>query len=263
MTVRPAIIAVVSLLSGMATAQEQQLTQDNSHEAALSDWSRVLAHFVDEEGRIEFRGLAGDRGDLDRFVNYVGRVSPSTQPEHFDEPLKVLAYHINAYNALAMHGVLEAGIPAGFTSFFKRAIFFKFRRVVIGGRNTSLYDYENRIIRPLGEPRVHFALNCMVRDCPRLPREAFWAAELDLQLETVTREFFSKEKHIRVDTENLEVWLSEILDFYTEDFVADGRRQSLISYVNRYVPTPIGDGYRVQFIPYDWTINRQRPGATF
>ena len=103
----------------------------------------------------------------------------------------------------------------------------------------------------------------MVRDCPRLPREAFRAAELDLQLETVTREFFSKEKHIRVDTESLEVWLSEILDFYTEDFVADGRRQGLISYVNRYVPTPIGVGYRVKFIPYDWSINRQRPGATF
>ena len=47
MTVRPAIIAVVSLLSGMATAQEQQLTQDISYEAALSDWSRVLVLFVD------------------------------------------------------------------------------------------------------------------------------------------------------------------------------------------------------------------------
>ena len=74
MTVRPAIIAVVSLLFGMGAAQEQPLTHDIPYEAALSDWSRVLARFVDKEGRIDFSGLAGDREDLDRFVNYVGRV---------------------------------------------------------------------------------------------------------------------------------------------------------------------------------------------
>ena len=27
-----------------------------------------------------------------------------------------------------------------------------------------LYDYENEVIRPIGEVRVHFALNCMARD---------------------------------------------------------------------------------------------------
>ena len=43
MTVRPAIIAVVSLLFGMGAAQEQPLTHDIPYEAALSDWSRVLA----------------------------------------------------------------------------------------------------------------------------------------------------------------------------------------------------------------------------
>ena len=203
------------------------------------------------------------KGTVDRFVDYIGRVRPATRPDEFDEPTKVLAYHLNAYNALAMHGVLEAGIPAGFTNFLKRARFFKFRKIVIGGENTSLYDYENRVIRPIEEPRVHFALNCMVRDCPRLPQEPFRAEKLDAQLETATQEFFSKPRHIRVDAEKREVWLSEILDFYTEDFVADGRRQSLVNYVNRYLSTALDGDYQVQFIPYDWTLNQQPSGGAF
>ncbi len=101
MIVRRAIIATASLLSGVGAAQGQSPTQELPYEAAVSDWSRVLARFVDEEGRIDFRGLADDRADLDRFVEYISRVSPATQPDKFDEPAKVLSYHINAYNALA------------------------------------------------------------------------------------------------------------------------------------------------------------------
>lgn len=262
MIVRRAIIAIASLLSGVV-AQGQSTTLEVPYETAVSAWSRVLARFVDEEGRIDFRRLADDRADLDLFVEYTSRVSPATRPDEFDEPEQVLSYHINAYNALAMHGVIETGIPTGFTSFLKRARFFWFRNIVIGGRNTSLYSYENKVIRSLEEPRVHFALNCMVRDCPRLPREPFRADTLDSQLEAATREFFSKPRHIRVDAEKREVRLSEILDFYTEDFVADGRRQSLIGYVNRYLSTPIDDDYQVQFIPYDWTTNQQPAGTAF
>jgi hypothetical protein len=46
--------------------------------------------------------------------------------------------------------------------------FFLLRKYRVGGEDMSLYALENDIIRPLGEPRVHFALNCMAVSCPRL-----------------------------------------------------------------------------------------------
>lgn len=49
------------------------------------------------------------------------------------------------------------------------------------------------------------------------------------------------------------VWLNEILDFYTEDFVpvpAD----DLIDDADRYAPRRIPIDYAVRFTPYDWTI---------
>ena len=141
--------------------------------------------------------------------------------------------------------------------FFKRASFFKFRRVVIAGAKTNLYDYENKVIRPLDEPRVHFALNCMVRDCPQLPREPFSADTLDQQLDSASWEFFNKDKHLRIDQQGKRIWVSAILDFYTEDFVSSGKPGDLPRYINRYRKTPLPDGYSVRFMDYDWTINQQ------
>lgn len=237
-------------LSATAVTSEQ-------NQEALAGWSRTLERFVDDEGRTDFKSLANHTDDLRMFVAFVESTSPASHPEQFATEEDVLAYHINAYNALAMYGVIDKGIPDGFNSFFKRASFFKFRKIVIGGKKTSLYDYENKVIRPLGDPRVHFALNCMVRDCPRLPRQAFTAETLDQQLEAASREFFTKEKHFRLDDDNRILYVSSILDFYTEDFVPSGKAADLASYINTYLEQPVPEGYKVKFIKYDWTINQQ------
>ena len=222
----------------------------------IDAWSRVLNVYVDDQGRTDFKSLAGDTSDLDAYVNVLATNGPRSRPQLFDTPEKVLAYHINAYNVLAMHGVIEEDIPKNFSSFFKRAKFFKFRKVKLDGTTTNLYDYENEVIRPLGDPRVHFALNCMVRDCPRLPREPFDGTKLEVQLQDLTVKFFGKAKYLRIDKTKREVRVSEILKFYTEDFVRSGKRRDLISYINRYTENALPSDYRVRFIPYDWTINQ-------
>jgi hypothetical protein len=204
--------------------------------------------------RTNFGELAARRSSLDEFVTYVARVSPASAPEIFPRRVDVLAYHLNAYNALAMKGVIDEGVTDGFTGFFRRQRFFRLRKITVGGRSMSLSRYENDVIRPLGEPRVHFALNCMARSCPRLPQEAFDADALEAQLESAAREFLNDPRNVRVDVTAREVWLSSIFDFYTEDFAPDRRRESLISYVNRYRDEPIEPGLTVKFIPYDWTL---------
>ncbi len=53
------------------------------------------------------------------------------------------------------------------------------------------------------------------------------------------------------------VYLSEILDFYPEDFLTPAT-PSLIAYVNPYLSEPIPLDYEVRFIDYDWTIANSR-----
>lgn len=220
-------------------------------------WERVLQQHVDAEGRVNFSAIARNRADLDRFVSYIYDISPESQPSLFAQPAQVLAYHLNAYNALAMHKVLERGIPQTLAGWRKLG-FFYLGPVQVGGERMSLWHYENRVIRPLGDPRIHFALNCMSVSCPRLPREPFLAERLDEQLERETRAFFADPRNLQVDHAREEVILSEILKFYTEDFLAAA--PSLLAYVNRYSPEPVPETYAVRFAPYDWAINRQ-PGT--
>jgi hypothetical protein len=218
-------------------------------------WASVLERYVDDQGRVDFQGVAADRGDLDTYVAWVARVSPASNPELFPTQADRNAYYLNSYNALAMYNVIDAGIPETLEG-LRKVPFFFFRKVEIGGERMSLATYENETIRKLGDPRVHFALNCMAAGCPRLPREPFTAAGLDAELDREAREFFAEPRNLVVEPERQAFRVSEILSFFTGDFLAVA--PSLPAYINRYRDgSPIPDGYKAEFIDYDWRVNNQ------
>jgi Protein of unknown function, DUF547 len=218
-------------------------------------WTRVLTRYVDDAGRIDFDSLRQNHVDLDRVVAFIAAVDPVSQPQRFSNKHARLAFYINAYNALAMYGVVQAGVPeslGGLTKF----TFFYLRTFTIGGKSISLYKFENDVIRPLGEERVHFALNCMVVSCPRLPRVAFSAASLERQVDAAARGFIGETRNVWVDSASREVWLSAIFDFYTADFLAHA--PSLIAYVNRYRAVQVAADFKVRFLEYHWTVNHRK-----
>lgn len=220
-------------------------------------WATVLEANVDRQGKIDFAGVAETPYPLRSYVNYIANVSPENRPEQFAGEGARMAYYLNSYNALAMYGVVHLEIERGFQSLWARADFFKLQRYQVGGRWISLLDYENKVIRPLGDPRVHFALNCMVKGCPRLPQTPLRASDLDQQLDQAAKEFLNDPRNVQVENDSKRVRLSEILKFYTEDFVNPQVESSLIDYVNRYRHPPIPNHFSVEFIPYDWSLNKK------
>lgn len=250
------VIGLLSVLaSGCTTLVPPPVVRERAAVEPIESWTRVLQKHVDSQGRVDFAGVAKDRTDLDRYVGWIYANGPANQPQQYPTPAHVLAYHLNAYNALAMYNVIESGIPETNAGLAKVRFFF-LRKVRIGGEEMSLRAYENDVIRKLGDPRVHFALNCMAASCPRLPREPFSADRLEAQLDREARFFFNESRNLRVDDAAQTVWLSEILDFYPEDFLS--KSPSLIGYANRYRQPPVPENYKLEFTPYDWTINRQR-----
>src|SRR6266545_4761940 len=218
-------------------------------------WTKVLARNVDDSGRIDFDALRQNHVDLDRVVAFAAAVDPDSQPQRFPDKHSRLAFYINAYNALAMYGVVQAGVPeslGGLTKF----TFFYLRTFTVGGKSISLYKLENDVIRPLGEERIHFALNCMVVSCPRLPRVAFSAAGLEGELDTAARSFIGDNRNVWIEHAKNEVWLSAIFDFYTEDFLAHA--PSLVAYVNRHRAAQIPSDFKVRFLEYHWTVNHRK-----
>jgi len=248
-----------------------------SHEA----FGRVLNAFVDDRGRVDYAALKADPGGLELYYRLIASYSPDSHPALFPDRDHELAYWINAYNAAAMkivvdyypvRSITDIGPPAPLFFLPDKWGFFLLHRPQFGTVNTSLYYLENSVIRKrFLEPRIHFALNCASISCPRLPREAFTGPLLQQQLEHEARTFFAKESNLKIDHQASVVYLSSIMDWYQDDFIAwlekhhPDRRASLLGYVALYVDDQTAGelakagGYGVEFVPYDWTLNDQNP----
>ena len=83
----------------------------------------------------------------------------------------------------------------------------------------------------------------------------FEASRLDAQLNAAATLFFSEERNVDLRPVSKTVRFNEILRFYTRDFLAVS--PSLIAYANKYRTEKIPLEWKVEFIPYDWTVNRQ------
>jgi hypothetical protein len=150
-------------------------------------WARVLAAAVDAQGRVDFNALIAVHADLDRYVAWIYERSPERWPEFYRTRAHAIAFHVNAYNALALYNLLQAGVP-GSLSRFERKRLFEIHKLLVGGQPLSLDEYRAQI-RALGEPRVEFAITSQFAHEPRLAREPYRAATIDAQLARAERAF--------------------------------------------------------------------------
>ena len=251
-------------------------------EFSHADLDRVLRRFVDDQGLVDYAGLAREPFVLGTYLGQLAAYSPASHPALFPREADRLAYWLNAYNAIVLRLVLEhypirsvmdvrtawwnALLPEG-------AGFFLGQRFPLGGRSTSLHALEKRILRTrFADPRIHFALNCPSLGCPRLPRHAFAADRFEEQLATETRRFLAEPRNVRVDSATRTVWLSAIFDGYEDDFrrwqEQRSRPPTLLGFVvDEAAPATADDaaraaaqGFAVRFVDHDWRLNDQALG---
>ncbi len=162
-----------------------------------------------------------------------------------------LAFYINVYNILAIkmvldHWPVESIKDAG--SLF-RPVWGK-TAGMIDGEEVSLDDKENNFLRPMNEPRVHFAIVCASVSCPDLRTEPYIAARLDTQLGAQARSFLhNQKKGVWVDEK--EIHVSKIFSWFKKDFIKGGGIAAFIQYYRPDLPNLEID----TDIDYDWSLN--------
>jgi hypothetical protein len=237
----------------------------------------LLARYVDAQGGVDYTAWQAEPGDvaaLDRFIASLAKASPESHPSHFAAPGAARAYYIHAYNAVVVRTVLELwpleSVKKVKTSLTSHLIpgkgFFYDRSFVLGGRSMNLYHLEHKILRKqIGDPRIHFAINCASGSCPAL-RASHWS---DQQLEAAAQAFCNDRKNVLCDDDKRTVFLSAIFDWYAQDFVDHQRtsggqpRATLLDYLIRYSSKPLAtrlgrakqEGYAIRYFDYDWRIN--------
>jgi hypothetical protein len=235
---------------------------------SYEDWGKVLGKYVDARGYVNYDALAVDRGDLDRFLAAIEKTSPRSNPELFPAKNDQLAYWLNAYNAQVFKGALARGPEK--ESVWKGGIFsgysfFVGMDIVLGGEKLNLKKLEDKTVREgFKDPRVHAALNCASKGCPRLPQVAFDPEKLDEQLDDGMKGFVAEKRNVTIDDAAKTVTLSKIFDWFSGDFVAYEKAHgdpdgSQIDYVNRYrgALPKVPKGYAIKFLEYDKGVNRQ------
>lgn len=162
------------------------------------------------------------------------------------------AFYLNAYNILVIGAVVER-LPL--TSVMKVPGFFDKLPFTVAGEKMTLNELEtNKLRKPYNDPRIHFALVCAAKGCPRLSREAFASPTLDAQLAAQTKRVLTDPTFIRLNAAAKKVQVSEIFKWYADDFKAPG--QALIPYLNQHrAAQPIPATYTVDYYPYDWGLN--------
>ena len=232
---------------------------------SYADWNDVLEAYVDEDGLVDYAGLAADRQALDRFISSIETTGPKSDPDAFPTRDDQLAYYINAYNAHVFQGVLELGPDAktvwGFTG--TGLGFFVRMKVEVDGERMSLKSLEDDIIRDgFKDPRIHAALNCASIGCPKLPKVAFLPERLDEQLDAEMTKFVNEERNCKIDTAAGTATLSKIFDWFRKDFEeyqAEHGGGGLREYINRYRPadSQLSADLKIEFAKYDKGLNRQ------
>jgi hypothetical protein len=241
-------------------------------EDLLLGWRRAVGAATGAGGAVDYAGLAASPEAAAAIARArdLARVDPAGLETR---PLR-LAFWINVYNALVLHGVLAFGVRGTVHrtwNFFGRAAYR------VGAGVFSLEEIEHGLLRnnatrvfppwpvlsakdprlvlavaPV-DPRIHFALNCGARSCP--PVGAYRPAALEGQLELATRSFVNAE--VTLDDRG-RVACSKLFRWYGRDF---GSPDALRDFLLRHLDEgPAKAALRAgappcrAFRPYSWAL---------
>lgn len=243
------LTSCLCLTCGVSTTYKNSTAQAPSHKL----WDSLLQAHVSPEGMVDYKGLIKDST---AFRNYLKILSSHPPGENWTKEEK-LAYWINAYNAFTIQLIVDhypvesiqdlhpkAYIPLVNSVWHKK--FFQ-----IGGKPMTLNAIEHKILRPkFEEPRIHFAIVCASKSCPKLLHQAYTPKAVDQQLTTQAKAFLADDFRNKISAD--QVQLSKIFSWFKGDFT---KEQSLIGFLNQYAPVTIEENASISYLEYDWSLN--------
>ena len=264
----PGLFFLVSLLLVVPTegvAQGSYAQESSSATVDHSAFDRLLGSYVDDSGFVNYRAWKSrDEETLRNYLQSLNKVRPDLLARSEE-----LAFWINAYNALTIQGILEFYPIQSIKDKVNRILGFNIwddYPMTVNGKAYSLNDIEHKILRKMGEPRIHFAIVCASLGCPKLRNQAYTGRNLHAQLEDQASYFFAQRRNFWIDRGGKTVYLSSILDWFGEDF--GGSNRSKLDFASKYLSEAKDREFlrsgelKVKYLDYDWALNEQKYTST-
>lgn len=255
------------------------VTRAEVNQEIYGPYQQILDQFLTEEN------LSGD-GLVSAF-DYQAAVDHDRTTQHLSEQREALAefevsglegreesvaFWINAYNFFMLDQILTERPDGkligsvwdygGRVNPFVDSVFER-EKFVIDRQEYSLSQIEKEILlgdeyadKGWKDARVHFAVNCASVGCPPLRDVIYTADNLEDLLSENTRRAFATDRHLKLEGDTLHV--TELFKWYEEDFEeASGSRKAFIrEWVDSSVADRVADTSDIEFIDYDWALNK-------
>ena len=245
---------------GKAWPANQRVSIDQIGHAPFSE---LLTQYVDNSGRVDYTGWKAAPNAQQSLTHYLESLSRAELSSPASREAK-LAFWINAYNALTIHGILREYPTSSIRNHTPRLFGYNIwddLQLVVGDQQFSLNQIEHEILRKMDEHRIHFAIVCASIGCPRLLNEAYTADRLEVQLTDNSQNFFADPNRFQADEDGAKLSVSPILLWFGKDFGAtpEERMQTIAPYLPNAAARELATSGKAKlaFLDYDWDLNDQ------
>ncbi len=230
--------------------QQEPVEQEKIEEEPVEDmtishdlWDELLSTHVSANGVVNYTGFKKDRAKHLSYLELLAKQIPDPSWSKSES----LAYWINAYNAFTVD-LIVSNLPVTSITSLDGGKPWDVKRITLAGTKYSLNNIEHDIIRPVfKDARIHFAVNCAAKSCPKLGNKAFSADNLDSMLNRLTKEFVNNTQANVISNDSAQ--LSKIFEWYAVDF------GDMVSFLNKYSNTKLSSGAQISYKDYNWNLN--------
>lgn len=227
----------------------------NGESNQWTEWSQSLIE-LQKEGK-----------DISGQLTFIQQFSASEIATDLTTDAQKKAFWINTYNALVQYQLGKH--PELFEN---RSSFYSKTFLILKDVNLSLDDIEHGILRKsqlklgLGyftdpfpssaeqilrvqtrDPRIHFALNCGAKSCPRIGNYA--PETIENSLNESSRQFLNKESNIDPNTNTIST--TPLFQWFQGDF---GGTKGIYQLLVRFQLIEGGETPSIVYKEYDWTL---------
>jgi hypothetical protein len=226
------------------------------------------------DGMVYYRALKSDRARLDAYVASLASASLADASRE-----EQVAFWLNAYNAIVLQTVIDhypiTQRSGDYPARSIRQVPGAFERLThrVAGRTVTLDQIEQTILPGFQDPRVYLALGRGAVGGGRLRSEAYSAANLERQLTEIANECVTRSQCADVDRVGNLVKLSAVFSWREKEFVAAyadkaaavfGDRSPIeraaLAFIDPRLVTIereflAKNAFKVEFLPFDWTLN--------
>lgn len=245
---RALAVATFVLLAGLVGPARAEDKVDHS------SFDAQLKRYVDDKGLVDYKTWKEkDAKALDAYIAKLGSVDEGklSRGEKF-------ALWINAYNAITIKSVIDKYPIKSIKDIdaWKAEVW-----TVAGKKNISLDHIEHKILRPMGDPRIHFAIVCASKGCPFLRAGAFTGDKIDEQLEEQVQKALGDPSKTKVDAGSKTVYASKVLDWFGDDFGASETQR--LTWLAKHFKDPaskkvaLDNDAKLKFMDWDWSLNER------